>query len=208
MSLATSGLGQSQRASNNHPDELFIEGTMQAKIPEVGPNSIVIKCTSVSNGYEIFKKVNDGKVLLVEYPNSSNIEVGDKVRCIAAFVGKFEYADRNGTPHAGPAVRYLAPAKEVFPVTPTSTEKTKNFQNLLIGKWQGTRHLTEYLPNHTRLMDDVALNPPRTWRLVDNKLSETDPESGTIVYTIISLSKNKLVVESPEGNQFTLKRAN
>ena len=76
---------------------------------------------------------------------------------------------------------------------------------LLIGKWEGTRHVSEYLPNHTRVMDDVSLDPPRTWSLKGRMLSETDPESGTIIYRIVFIDKTYMILES-EGRKYTLKR--
>ena len=80
---------------------------------------------------------------------------------------------------------------------------------LLIGKWQAARHLTQYLPNRTFLMDAEPGTPPRgTWRLEGNKLLKTFSEGGTDIYTIISISKSEMVIANQEGKQYSLKRVN
>jgi len=76
----------------------------------------------------------------------------------------------------------------------------------LIGKWQGARHMVEYRPDHTWIMDDVELTPPRTWSVEGNQLSETEPEGRTTTCTIHSISNAEMVIESSEGKRYILKR--
>ena len=78
---------------------------------------------------------------------------------------------------------------------------------LVIGKWQGGRHLTQYLPNHTFLMDSEPGDTPRgTWQLDGDKLLKTFSEGGTDVYTIISINKTEMIIQSAAGKKSSLLR--
>ena len=82
-------------------------------------------------------------------------------------------------------------------------------EKLLIGKWQAARHQTQYLSNHTFLMDAEPGTPPRgSWRLEGNQLSKTFSEGGTDVYTIVSISKSEMIIANKEGKRYSLKRMN
>jgi hypothetical protein len=88
---------------------------------------------------------------------------------------------------------------------PNSVLQSQNFTRLLIGKWQGGRHLTEYFADGTFILDPDPDSPPRgQWRVEGDKLFKSFSEGGTDVYIIISINETELVIQSRDGKQYTL----
>lgn len=105
-----------------------------------------------------------------------------------------------------PPLSVTTPGVAARPSEGSSTGAPTNVpssEQLLIGKWQGARHLTEYRADHTRVMDGVNLNPPRTWHLDGDQLSEGQ---GKNVYKVVSLDRHQLVLEGDNGTWYSHQR--
>ena len=68
---------------------------------------------------------------------------------------------------------------------------------LLIGKWQGERHVTEYRLDHTRIIDGAAYDPRRTWSLLGDVLVE-----GKSRYRVVTLDQGHLVLAGDQGQLY------
>jgi triacylglycerol esterase/lipase EstA (alpha/beta hydrolase family) len=88
----------------------------------------------------------------------------------------------------------------------------ENLQSLLIGKWMGHRHLTEYFPDGSFKWDGIADKRMR-WRLEGKRLIQVYPNipdyNGvyypgpcTISFAILSLSQNRLLGSNENAAQF------
>lgn len=91
-------------------------------------------------------------------------------------------------------------------------ESNRISDSQLVGKWMGHRHFFEYFRDHTFAYDDNR-NPGMKWRLDGRRVILFFPDmppgetnsaysAGTVMNTIISLSKDKLVGLNKDGYRF------
>jgi hypothetical protein len=79
-------------------------------------------------------------------------------------------------------------------------------KTLIVGRWQGARHVKEFRADGTFLLDPEPGAPPLgTWRIIGDKL-EQKWESGTDQDTIVSITRDEMVIRSQAGKEYSLRR--
>ena len=77
------------------------------------------------------------------------------------------------------------------------TQKSdKDYSKMIIGKWQGTRHLVEYRSDGSYILDDTDIRDPYHWRVEGDRLVEDRDQ-----YQIVKLTENDLVIKDAKTGQ-------
>lgn len=118
-----------------------------------------------------------------------------------------------GTPHniqktppqlPSPAPEAIRPQQPNSAVI-TSTSNQVAFSELLIGQWQGSRHITDYHSNNTWGFVGGG-DPIGKWTINGTVLSQLTDSGVQLGGTIVTLDAHNLVVQDTNGNLFNSKR--
>ncbi len=89
---------------------------------------------------------------------------------------------------------------------PADTNPAAGASKMLVGRWQGARHLVDYQENGTFRLDPEPGDPSLgTWRIRDDKL-ERNWEDGTDIDTIVSINRQELVIRNKSGKEYSHRR--
>jgi|GEM_PF-4376092 len=99
--------------------------------------------------------------------------------------------------------------------TPTPTQAppdSRDFAQMILGGWRGEKYVTTYRKDGTYSMTPISPDagqpkPDGTWHLEGNTLTKTYPGKPSTVYTILSLTSEKLTIKDDEGITYSQDRS-
>jgi hypothetical protein len=98
----------------------------------------------------------------------------------------------------------------ISPSTPPPSG-SNDFAQIILGGWRGEKYVTTYRKDGTYSMTPITSDsgqskPDGTWHLEGSTLTKTYPGKPNTVYTILSLTPEKLMIKDNEGTTYSQDR--
>ena len=210
--------GMAQDASKNTNPAPSAPGTQPAKLSATvfAANGTEIQLTLTG---ELVPNAGDKVDFFFKVPGlGDEVSVGSGVIQSAdgkTAIAKFETG--TGKPQAGYLARIHSEAPRKAALPPPSTPDTAapdpakppTLSQQLIGSWRGGRHLTEFRPDGTFVLDEDIVPEPAhgRWTLDGKRLTQTYGNGNQIVVNIDSITQQKMETSDPAtGAKFPLVR--
>lgn len=135
----------------------------------------------------------------------TKVEPGSKYKDTAISGISIDLEEFNFSPEA----ESTPPKKpEEGPVTvPGKLPPVKQIIKLLIGQWEGGRHITEYRKDGSFLLDPEPSDPPNgTWSVKGNVLITKFIGQKPDRTTILSINENQMVIRSDVGKKYVIRK--